>query len=221
MTAAMERRRTRSEPNNPRLILVTPAIEDAAAFVPALAAARAAADIAAVILRLAPGTDAEQLARIAALAPAARNSDAALLLEGRADLVAASGADGVHLHGSDAIAPARATLGPDRIVGAGGLATRHDAMLAGEANADYVLFGDPDANRRPAFPVLLDRVSWWAELFVIPCIGYAATQEEIAPLVQTGTDYVALGEEAVWNAPEGPATALAAASKHLAEREPA
>jgi thiamine-phosphate pyrophosphorylase len=64
-------------------------------------------------------------------------------------------------------------------------------------------------------PSLTERVTWWAEVFVIPCVAYAAHVEEIAPLVRAGADFIALGEEVVWNAADGPVAALTAASVHL------
>ena len=66
------------------------------------------------------------------------------------------------------------TLKPDRIAGVGGLSTRHDSMAAGEAGADYVLFGEPDAQRqRPSVEAIAERLQWWAELFEPPCVGFA------------------------------------------------
>ena len=81
----------------------------------------------------------------------------------------AAGADGAHLTGMHAFIEAIDQLKPDRIAGAGGLVTRHDAMLAAEQGADYVMFGEPDAEgERPAFAAIEERVAWWAEVFEIP-----------------------------------------------------
>ena len=85
------------------------------------------------------------ISRIKALLPAVQNAGAALLLDGHVELVARAGADGAHLNGLAAMEDAMPSLKPDRIAGVGGLATRHDSMAAGEAGADYVLFGEPDA----------------------------------------------------------------------------
>lgn len=215
-------RRNRQEPAKPRFVLITPPVTDAAAFAPLLVAACGVADIAAVVLRLESADDSELLARIRTIAPGVQEGGAALLLDGRTHLVAAADADGVHVTGAAAVASVRAILQSDRIVGAGKLESRHDAMTAGESGADYVLFGEPDANgRRPALPALIERIAWWSELFVLPCVAYAAHTEEIAPLVRAGADFIALGEEVVWNAPEGPVAALTAAVAHLLATEPA
>jgi thiamine-phosphate pyrophosphorylase len=200
----------------PRLYLVTPPVKDAAAFARALESALAAADVAAVLLRLAPGGESELVGRIKLLAPIAQRAGTALVLDGNVDLVGRSGADGAHLTGIHAVEEAIERLKPDRIAGAGGMTTRHDAMLAAEADADYVMFGEPDLNGgRPSFGAINDRVAWWAEVFQLPCVGFAASFEEIGPLVAAGADFVAVGDF-IWNDPRGPAAAIAAATERFA-----
>ena len=143
--------------------------------------------MAAVLLPIAGDDERALLNSVKALAPSVQGAGAALLLDGRADLVARAGADGAHLAGIDEFSAAVASLKPDRIAGCGGLATRHDAMSAAESGADYVMFGEPDERgHRPSFDAVLERVEWWAEVFEIPCVGYAAHPDEIAPLVGGG-----------------------------------
>jgi thiamine-phosphate pyrophosphorylase len=198
----------------PRFVLFTPEVGDAEAFKPRLTAACAAADIAAVVLRLAPAPDEEQIARLEMLAPAVHVIDASLLLDGMPRLVAQAGADGVFVNG-DTVAAARSSVKNDHVVGAGMLESRHDAMSAGEEGADFVLFGDRlKDGQRPTMPSLVERVIWWAEVFVIPCVAYASQIDEIAPLARAGADFIALGEEIVWSASD-PASALAAAGAQL------
>ncbi|MEX2129550.1 MAG: thiamine phosphate synthase [Xanthobacteraceae bacterium] len=212
--------RSEQEAIRPRLILTTPIIEDAAAFAPSLAAACGAADVAGVVLRLKTAGDAELLEKIRALAPGVHRVGAALILEDLVQLVNTVNADGAHITKSDALAAARGALKGDHILGAGRLESRHDAMTAGESGADYVLFGEPDANgRRPTMPSLTERVTWWAEVFIIPCVAYAAHIDEIAPLVRAGADFIALGDEVIWGTAEDPAAALAAASVYLGVAE--
>jgi len=197
----------------PRLYLVTPPLADPAPFAPALDAALAAADVAAVLVRLTEADERTLINRVKALAAVVQPRGVALLLDGRAGLVARAGADGAHLTGVDALAAALALLKPDRIAGAGGLRSRHDAMLAGEAGADYVMFGEQD--RRLPFAEILERLTWWAELFEIPCVGYAASLNEIGALVATGADFIALGDW-IWSDPQGSRAAVAAAAENLA-----
>lgn len=205
----------------PRLYLVTPPIEDAQAFAAPLEAALAAGDVAAVLLRLAPADERTLINRAKALGPAAQHRDAALILDGHADLVARAGADGAHLTGIGEFEAARATLKPERIAGAGGLRTRHDAMSAAEQDADYVMFGEPDMEgHRPAFAELEERVAWWAEVFEAPCVAYAASLDEVAPLVKAGADFIALGDF-VWRDPRAVAATVAEARRQLGLPEPA
>src|ERR1700722_13008069 len=154
----------------PRLYLATPVVDDPSPLQESLPGLLAGADVAAVLLRLTTTDQRTMISRIKALAPAVQNSGAALLLEGHVELVARGGADGAHLSGFEAMEDALPTLKPDRIVGVGGLSTRHDSMAAGEAGADYVLFGEPDANgQRPSVEAIAERLQWWAELFEPPC----------------------------------------------------
>lgn len=204
---------------SPRLYLVTPPVEDPAAFAGALAAAVAAADVAAVLLRFTPADERTLIERVKALAPIVQERGVALLIDGRADIAVRTGADGAHLTGIEALESAIASLQPARIAGAGGLETRHDAMLAGEAGADYVMFGEPDASgRRPSFAAVEERVAWWADVFQPPCVGYAANGDEVAALTEAGADFVALGAW-VWIAPEGVAAAVADAARRLVRAE--
>jgi thiamine-phosphate pyrophosphorylase len=124
-------------------------------------------------------------------------------------LVARGGADGAHLTGMEAMEDALPSLKPDRIAGVGGLVTRHDSMAAGEAGADYVLFGEPDAKgQRPSTEAIAERLQWWAELFEPPCIGFAASCEEASEFAAAGADFVMVGDF-IWADPRGAGTALA------------
>lgn len=199
----------------PRLYLVTPAIGDAQAFAAPLAAALDAGDVAAVLLRLAEGDERTQINRAKTLCPLVQRKDAALLIDGHADIVARAGADGAHVTGITLFEDAIARLKPERIVGVGGLVTRHDAMVAAEAGADYVMFGEPGADgERPGLDAIEERVAWWAEVFEAPCVAYTASLEEVAPLVKTGADFIALGEW-LWRDPQAIAATIARAVADL------
>lgn len=194
-------RQAKSEPtprrkvsaNVPRLYLVAPLADDRQS-VADLSAALEAADIAAVLVQLPQAGAGSLAARLKAVAPPVQGRGAALLLDGHPDLVAPTAADGAHLTGIKALKSAVGLLKPGRIAGAGGLRTRHDAMVAGEAGADYVMFGEPDAGgRRPPFGAIVERVAWWAELFEPPCVGYAMDLDEVEALAGAGADFVAVG----------------------------
>jgi len=193
---------------HPRLYLVTPALDDTAAFVRDLDAVLPTADIAAVLLRLADADERTLINRAKTIAAVVQRRDIALLLDGRAEIVGRAGADGAHLTGIAAFTAALQSLKPDRIAGAGGLRSRHDAMLAGESGADYVLFGEPDRRgSRPPLPAVEERIKWWADLVEVPCIGYAGSADEVRALAQAGADFVALGD---WIWTEGATAAVTA-----------
>jgi thiamine-phosphate pyrophosphorylase len=206
----------------PRLYLATPVVDDPAELAASLAGALAAADVAAVLLRLRPVDQRTMITRAKALAPVIQAGGAAALLDGQSldghvELVARSGADGAHLTGIAAMEDALPSLKPDRIIGVGGLATRHDSMAAGEAGADYVLFGERDAKgQRPSIEAIAERLQWWAELFEPPCIGFAESREEAREFVAAGADFVLVGDF-IWADPRGAAAALSEVEQTIRE----
>jgi thiamine-phosphate pyrophosphorylase len=192
----------------PRLYLATPDVDDPSQLAAALPRLLAAADIAAVLVRLRETDQRTMISRVKALAPAVQDGGAALLIDGHAELVARAGADGAHLTGIAAMEDALPSLKPDRIIGIGGLATRHDSMAAGELGADYVLFGEPDARgERPSPEAIAERLQWWAELFEPPCVGFAVSREEAAEFAAAGADFLLVGDF-IWADPRGPEAAL-------------
>jgi len=203
----------------PRLYLVAPPAAEPAALGRRLETMlAAAADVAAVLLRLPQAGERELIDYAKAIAPSVQGAGAALLLDGHPELVARAGADGVHLTGIAAFTAAVAALKPERIAGAGGLHTRHDAMLAGERGADYLMFGEPDERAR-RFDVVCERVAWWAELFESPCVGYAESLDEVSALVAAGADFVALGA-LVFSDSGPPSAIMQAAAALLSAPEP-
>lgn len=208
----------------PRLYLITPPLAEATGFASILEAALAAGDIACVFLRTQVLAASEIKKIIATLAPLAQQHGVAVLI---ADPVVAArvDADGVHVSGTGpALEAALAAMKPDRIVGVGGVSSRDEAMRAGESGADYVMFGGPDdaseaaseaANEADDEAGVGERVAWWAEIFTLPCIAYAAALADVASLAEAGADFIALGD-AVWQHPQGAAAAVAAAMQALA-----
>jgi len=193
----------------PRLYLATPEVDDPSQLAASLPGLLAAADVAAVLVRLKQTDQRTMISRLKALAPAIQNAGAALLIDGHPELVARGGADGAHLTGIAALEDAVPSLKPDRIAGVGGLTTRHDSMAAGELGADYVLFGEPDAEgQRPATEAIAERLQWWDELFEPPCVGFAVSREEAAEFAAAGADFVLVGDF-IWADPRGAKAALA------------
>ncbi len=201
-----------------RLYLVTPPVSDPAAFRPLLEAALAGGEVACLHLRIASPEPQAVKRFVQALAPVAQAKDVAVLIDPPADWreVARIGADGVHCADPARAAEAVEAMKPDRIAGFGGLKSRDAAMGAGEAGADYVMFGEPrpDGTVPPAEQVI-ERCRWWAELFNTPCVGYAAGPEMVAPLAATGVEFVALGPWVFAGAPGEAAAAIREAAAAL------
>jgi thiamine-phosphate pyrophosphorylase len=199
----------------PRLYLATPEVDDPQSLLASLPSLLAQTDVAAVLLRLKPTDQRTMISCIKALAPVIQDKGSALLVEGHVELVARGGADGAHLTGIAAMEDALPTLKPDRIAGVGGLATRHDSMAAGEAGADYVLFGEPDAKQqRPSVDAIAERLGWWAELFEPPCVGFAVSLEEAREFAAAGADFVLVGDF-IWNDARGAGVALKEAEQAI------
>jgi thiamine-phosphate pyrophosphorylase len=185
-------------------------------FAAALKAAVGAIDVAAVLLRLEPAGERELTNRVKALTAIVQPAGAALVLDGHAEFAGRSGADGAHLTGLEAFSAAVDSLKPARIAGCGGLQSRDDAMAAGERGADYVMFGELEMDgSRPSFGAIVERIEWWANLFEVPCVAYAATLDEVGPLAAAGADFVAIGGT-IWDDPRGPAAVVAEAGAKLA-----
>jgi len=160
-----------------------------------LSAAIAAADVACVLLRLAPGFPDEAIVpAVERLRGSSREHDIAILIEDRADLVRAAAADGVHLRRAAAYGEARRRLGPEMTVGIS-CGTRDEAIDAAEDGADYVAFGDFD-DLSPA-QAAAELAEWWSEMMTVPCVAAGCTSvHDAAQLAAAGADFIALGTPA-------------------------
>jgi thiamine-phosphate pyrophosphorylase len=195
----------------PRLYLITPPVSDWAAFPPSLEAAIAACDVACVLLRTAVDDESANERILCAYLPPLQKHGVACHVADDPQLALRVNADGVHIEGSGLeLQSALRSLQPDRIVGTAGLETRDAAMAAGEAGVDYVMFGGP-ASAEPQESVV-ERVAWWAEIFNVPCVGYAHELGAIGDLVRAGADFIALGD-AIFGDPRGAEAALRDAAR--------
>ncbi len=196
-----------------RLYLITPPAVELAAFTSALREALTGGDIACVQLRLKETPDAEVLRVGRALKPIVQDAGAAFIVNDRPDLAATLGADGVHVGQDDAsYAAARRMLGADHIVGVTCHNSRHLAMEAAEAGADYVAFGAfyPTGTKQPKHWAEPDLLEIWSEIAETPCVAIGGiTTENAAPLVAAGADFLAVSA-GVWAHREGPRAAVAA-----------
>lgn len=195
-----------------QLYLITPpSIPDLEAFARDLDAALGAAEVAAVQIRLKPAGDEEIRAAVIRLKPICHAHGAVVLLNDRPDLARATGCDGVHIGQGDAsLAEARRTMGKQAMIGVTCHDSRHLAMEASEAGADYVAFGaffatgTKETQYRPTPEIL----TIWQETMEPPCVAIGGiTVENAAELARAGADFVAVSG-GVWNHPEGPAVAV-------------
>lgn len=204
-----------------RLYLISPpVIERPFEWVKTLESALDAGDVACLQIRL-KGLDDEALARVVdVLRPPAQRRGVAVLLNDRPDLAFETGCDGVHVGQSDAsYAEARRAVGPDGVVGVTCHDSRHLAMEAGEAGADYVAFGAffPTATKDAPTRADPEILEWWSNLFTVPCVAIGGiTVDNCRPLVQAGTDFLAVSA-GVWNHPEGPEAAIRRFNRILTE----
>ena len=172
----------------------------------------AAGDVACLQLRLKDVSDDDIRRATKALMPLCRDKDVAFLVNDRPDLAAELGADGVHIGQEDAdCATARRLLGPDAIVGVTCHNSRHLAMQAGEAGADYVAFGAffETGTKQPKTRATPDILTWWSELVEIPCVAIGGiTAENCRPLIDAGADFLAVSG-GIWQYDGGPGQAVA------------
>ena len=196
-----------------RLYLITPPKLEPNAFAETLKRALDAGDVASLQLRLKNMSNDDVRRATETLMPVTQARNVAFLINDRPDLAAELGADGVHIGQEDATyAQARVAVGPDKIVGVTCHNSRHLAMEAAEAGADYVAFGafygtqtkDPKARADPEI------LRWWSELMVVPCVAIGGiTVENAKPLIDAGADFLAVAAGA-WDHPDGPAAAVRA-----------
>lgn len=168
-------------------------------------------DVSCVQMRLKDLSDAEILRAGETLMPIVQAANAAFIVNDRADLAQQLGADGVHIGQEDMpYAKARALVGPKAIVGVTCHASKHLAIEAAEAGADYVAFGaffetTTKQAKTKADPSIL---TWWQQMMNAPCVAIGGiTPDNARVLVEAGADFLAVSS-GVWDHPEGPDMAV-------------
>ena len=156
------------------------------------------------------GIDEHEAARLAEpLQRICAERDVAFIVNDSVSLAKRLGADGVHLGQDDmaregGVKDARERLGKDAQIGVTCHGSKHLALEAGEAGADYVAFGAfyPTATKEVEHDAEPAALTWWHSLFEIPCVAIGGiTPENVGPLVQAGADFIAVCG-AVWNGDE-------------------
>lgn len=195
-----------------QLYLISP-LDVGGDFPDRLDAALSAAPVAAFQFRV-KGLDQHEAARLAApLQAICAAKDVAFIVNDDMALAKRLRADGVHLgQGDGDPKEARSLLGPGAQIGVTCHASRHLAMEAGEAGADYVAFGAffPTTTKEVEHRADPEILTWWQGLFELPCVAIGGiTPDNAKLLVDAGADFLAVSG-AVWNHPEGPAAAVKA-----------
>jgi thiamine-phosphate pyrophosphorylase len=195
-----------------RLYLISPPRLAPNDFAGVLKDALQGGDVASFQLRLKDAGDDEIRRAADILRPIVQANGTAFLLNDRPDLAAELGCDGVHIGQEDApYAEARRLL-PGGIVGVTAHDSRHLAMEAAEAGADYVAFGAffPTATKAPKSRADIELLHWWAQMMVVPVVAIGGITVRNAPaLVAAGADFLAVAA-GVWEYPDGPQAAVRA-----------
>lgn len=195
-------------PERPQLYLVTPAEFELSSFPQVLAHVLDAHQVACVRLDMAT-RDEDRLARAAdALREITHARDVALVLSEHQVLVERLGLDGVHLtDAARSVRAARKSLGDEAIVGSFCGSSRHDAMTAGEAGADYICFGPVTASALGDGSFApQDLFEWWSEMIEIPVVAEGGLDMARITQLSPYTDFFAFRDE-LWRA-DDPATRL-------------
>ena len=196
-----------------RLYLITPPRIEPKSFSETLKRALDGGDVASFQLRLKDIPDEEILRAGETLLRVTQRAGVAFILNDRPDLAARIGADGVHVGQEDAsYSEARTAMGRDRIVGVTCHNSRHLAVEAAEAGADYVAFGAffPTQTKEPKTRAEPELLQWWSETMVVPCVAIGGiTVENCKALIDAGADFLAVAA-GVWDHPQGPAAAVQA-----------
>lgn len=203
-----------------RLYLITPpALQELDAFAAALEAALDAGDVAALQVRLKDCPDVEITRAVKRLAPIAGARGVAVILNDHPGLARELGCDGVHVGQSDTpYAEARRVVGKDVMIGVTCHDSRHLAMEAAEAGADYVAFGAfyPTITKAPTTTADPEILSIWQEVMEVPCVAIGGiTPANARPLAAAGADFLAVSA-GVWAWPDGPAAAVRALNAEIA-----
>lgn len=200
-----------------RLYLLSPVLRVAEDLPIGLAEVLASGDIACLLVKVATSDAGSAKKIIQKIEEIAQPQGVAVIIEGDGELALRTNADGLHLSTglNNRLRDELKSHQPKRSVGISGLKGRDDAMEAGEAGVDYLMFGEPAPDGYvPPVAQTIERAEWWAGIFNIPCVAYAHHLADVAAVSATGADFVALGE-AVWSDKRGPAMAIQEAQKLL------
>jgi len=201
-----------------QLYLISP-LEVGGDFPVQLGAALSAGPVAAFQFRVKDVDQHEAAALAEPLQAICAAHDVAFIVNDSVALAKRLKADGVHLgQGDGNVSEARELLGRDAQIGVTCHNSRHLAMEAAEAGADYVAFGAfyPTQTKAVEHIADLDTLQKWSLVTEVPCVAIGGiTADNAKPLIDGGADFIAVSN-AVWTHPQGPAVAVKAFNALLA-----
>ena len=210
-----------AKPMKSRLYLISPPEINLDDFTDMFEQALKGGDVACFQLRLKnqageAASDENILTSCHRLIPIAHAHNVAFLVNDRPDIAKQAGADGVHIGQDDMpYTETRNLLGENAIIGVTCHDSRHLAMVASEAGADYVAFGAfyPTQTKTPKFSADKELLSWWQETMEPPCVAIGGiTIDNAEPLLEAGADFIAVSS-GIWNYVDGPQKAVKAFNK--------
>ena len=168
----------------------------------------ASGDIASIIFDAADLDEVEFQELISPIVAAAHKNDIAVIVVGQTRVGGRVGADGLQFgQDPDVVREAIEKYTPQLMVGAGNVKTRHNALVIGELQPDYLMFGKPGGDIRvEPHPKNVDLASWWSSMVEIPCILLGGNSlESVIEAARSGADFVAL-ENAIFSSQAGHST---------------
>lgn len=198
-------------------------------FAEQMARALDAGEVASFQLRLETTDEAEWKRAAEKLLPVAQARNTAFIINNHVMLARELDADGVHIGVHDMrVKEARAILGPDKIIGSTCMDSKHLAMTAAEAGADYVSFGPffttrspfyPKENYAPKYMVSPNILTWWSQVMEVPCVAAGGiTPQNCRDIIKAGADFIC-ASTSIWDSPGGAAAAIKSFHIQLAEAD--
>jgi thiamine-phosphate pyrophosphorylase len=198
-------------------------------FADKMAKALDAAPVASLQLRLETTDEGEWKRAVEKLLPVAQQRNVAFIINNHVLLAKETGADGAHIGVHDMrVKEARAIMGPDKIIGSTCMDSKHLAMTAAEAGADYVSFGPffttrspfyPKENYAPKYMVSPNILTWWSQVMETPCVAAGGiTPQNCRDIIKAGADFIC-ASTSIWDYEGGAARAIADFHAQLQEAE--
>ena len=201
---------------SPRLFLITPPNIEIESFVELLDDTLSDSDVA-ILLLASDSIDRDSMnSNYKQIQQIAHRHNISALIQNNLEFANENDVDGIQIDELDVLKETLVKSKSFEIVGAAENKFKHDAMIKGEAEIDYMFFGNittPESEFSP--PKVVELSEWWAENFKIPGVALAGqNMESIREIATTGIEFIAV-RNAIWNFPNGTKSAISIASDIL------